>query len=281
MFLFFLFFIAVDENDTHASATHTTSGNNRASVRVSQARMCAKIGAINGRSSTSLCSQRIVIGSEELAGTSDSIDSLVRRKIDEFDKTPRIIRSTALIIKTSRAPARKSVRRANGIGSTTTTSYVGSTPMRGPSNDDSRTTTAVSISDNGNAHDRRHQVSSEDTTDRCSRATTNGSIAPSGTNIPEVRCTLANGYTPSLVSRIPDVTSVSAGNEKSAGLRNGAVDRRKRLQSSAGKRYRCVSIARLLFFLSFLLPLFLSFRSVFIDSLSGTKSKGLRDLFTG
>lgn len=50
-----------------------------------------------------LYSQRIVIGTEELSGK--NIDKLVRQKIDSFEKSPKVVRSTALIIKTSKTPS--------------------------------------------------------------------------------------------------------------------------------------------------------------------------------
>lgn len=53
-----------------------------------------------------LYSQKIVIGSEELVGK--NIDKVVRQKINSFEKSPKIIRSTALIIKTSRTPIKTS-----------------------------------------------------------------------------------------------------------------------------------------------------------------------------
>ncbi|KAF7390929.1 hypothetical protein HZH66_009409 [Vespula vulgaris] len=48
---------------------------------------------------------RIVIGSEELVGR--DIDNVVRQRINALEKSPKVVRSTALIIKTSKVPAVK------------------------------------------------------------------------------------------------------------------------------------------------------------------------------
>ena len=50
-----------------------------------------------------LYSQKIVIGSEELTG---NIENIVKQKINSLEKSPKVVRSTALIIKTSKAPSR-------------------------------------------------------------------------------------------------------------------------------------------------------------------------------
>ena len=50
-----------------------------------------------------LYSQKIVIGSEELVGR--NIDNVVRQRINALEKSPKVIRSTALIIKSSKIPA--------------------------------------------------------------------------------------------------------------------------------------------------------------------------------
>ncbi|XP_014209434.1 FERM domain-containing protein 5-like isoform X2 [Copidosoma floridanum] len=51
-----------------------------------------------------LYSQRIVIGSEELSG--QDIGNVVRQKIHALEKSPKVVRSTALIVKRSVAPAK-------------------------------------------------------------------------------------------------------------------------------------------------------------------------------
>ncbi|XP_012277275.1 FERM domain-containing protein 5 [Orussus abietinus] len=91
---------AVDESDTHASATHTTS--------VSQGKKLNFPKSTLNRPQP-LYSQKIVIGSEELAGR--NIDNVVRQKLNSLEKSPKVVRSTALIIKTSTAPAKS---RSNG-----------------------------------------------------------------------------------------------------------------------------------------------------------------------
>lgn len=50
-----------------------------------------------------LYSQKIVIGSEELVGR--DIDNVVRQRINALEKSPKVVRSTALIIKSSKVPA--------------------------------------------------------------------------------------------------------------------------------------------------------------------------------
>lgn len=50
-----------------------------------------------------LYSQKIVIGSEELVGR--DIDNVVRQRINTFEKSPKVVRSTALIIKSSKISA--------------------------------------------------------------------------------------------------------------------------------------------------------------------------------
>ncbi|XP_053593704.1 FERM domain-containing protein 5 isoform X2 [Microplitis demolitor] len=91
---------AVDENESHASATHTTTSttNQVKKVKLSNKNTFGRPPA--------LYSQKIVIGSEELVGK--NIDKVVRQKINSFEKSPKIIRSTALIIKTSRTPIKTS-----------------------------------------------------------------------------------------------------------------------------------------------------------------------------
>uniref|UniRef100_A0ABD2XCG7 FERM domain-containing protein n=1 Tax=Trichogramma kaykai TaxID=54128 RepID=A0ABD2XCG7_9HYME len=52
-----------------------------------------------------LSSHKVVISSDELQDGRD-IDRVVRRRIDEFNKSPRVVRTTALIVKRSFAPAK-------------------------------------------------------------------------------------------------------------------------------------------------------------------------------
>ncbi|OAD59541.1 FERM domain-containing protein 5 [Eufriesea mexicana] len=77
-----------------------------------------------------LYSQKIVIGSEELVGR--DIDNVVRQRINALEKSPKVVRSTALIIKSSKVPAESNeqvsmlARQENevtcrGIGTTTKT----------------------------------------------------------------------------------------------------------------------------------------------------------------
>ncbi|XP_063980835.1 protein 4.1 isoform X3 [Diachasmimorpha longicaudata] len=88
---------ALDENEkTHASAHYTiTTSNQMKKVKFSK--------STYGRPQP-LYSQKIVIGSDELIG--QSIDSVIRQKINSLEKSPKVVRSTALIIKTSRTPVK-------------------------------------------------------------------------------------------------------------------------------------------------------------------------------
>ncbi|XP_034936689.1 FERM domain-containing protein 5 isoform X2 [Chelonus insularis] len=85
---------AVDENESHASATHTTSTTN------------LQLKNVKSKSSgrPQKYSQKIIIGSEELVGK--NIDMVVREKINSLEKSPKIIKSTAIIIKSSRTPVK-------------------------------------------------------------------------------------------------------------------------------------------------------------------------------
>lgn len=99
--MFFISFcsLAVDENESHASAHTTTSITNQVKkVKFPNKNTFGRPPA--------LYSQKIVIGSEELVGK--NIDNVVRQKINSLEKSPKIIRSTALIIKTSRTPIKAS-----------------------------------------------------------------------------------------------------------------------------------------------------------------------------
>ncbi|XP_074095410.1 FERM domain containing isoform X2 [Cotesia typhae] len=90
---------AVDENESHASAHTTTSITNQVKkVKFPNKNTFGRPPAFY--------SQKIVIGSEELVGK--NIDNVVRQKINSLEKSPKIIRSTALIIKTSRTPIKAS-----------------------------------------------------------------------------------------------------------------------------------------------------------------------------
>ncbi|XP_015594363.1 FERM domain-containing protein 5 isoform X2 [Cephus cinctus] len=96
---------AVNENDSHASATYTTSA-----IGQTKKQKFPKSTLIRPQA---LYSQRIVIGSEELTG--QNVSNVVRQKIDSFEKSPKVVRSTALIIKTSKAPAKRALlTAANG-----------------------------------------------------------------------------------------------------------------------------------------------------------------------
>ncbi|XP_012265922.2 FERM, ARHGEF and pleckstrin domain-containing protein 1 isoform X2 [Athalia rosae] len=91
---------AVDENDSHASAV----------AEQIQPVKKLKFAKTTFSKAPPLYSQKIVIGTEELTGK--NIDKLVRQKIDSFEKSPKVVRSTALIVKTSKTIADPT---ANGL----------------------------------------------------------------------------------------------------------------------------------------------------------------------
>ncbi|XP_033212753.1 FERM domain-containing protein 5 isoform X2 [Belonocnema kinseyi] len=88
---------AVDENDSHASATHSTIF-----TTTTQAKKL-KFPKSTFNRPQPLYSQKIVIGSDELTG---NIENIVKQKINSLEKSPKVVRSTALIIKTSKTPSR-------------------------------------------------------------------------------------------------------------------------------------------------------------------------------
>lgn len=123
-FFSFLLFLALDETNTHASATtcHTTTTTSTTTTTTTSATKKLKYpkSTLQTRPQA-LYSQRIVIGSEELHGR--DIDNVVRQKIDTLDKSPKVVRSTALIVKRSVAPA-KTKTTINGTATLATTKKV-------------------------------------------------------------------------------------------------------------------------------------------------------------
>ncbi|XP_011256152.1 FERM domain-containing protein 5 isoform X3 [Camponotus floridanus] len=107
--------IPVDENDTHASATHTstttitttttTTTTTSNTIITNRAKAKLKFPKSTLNRPQPLYSQKIVIGSEELAGR--DIEHVVRQRINALinERSPKVVRSTALIIKSSKAPA--------------------------------------------------------------------------------------------------------------------------------------------------------------------------------
>ncbi|XP_043524075.1 FERM domain-containing protein 5 isoform X5 [Frieseomelitta varia] len=100
----------VDENDTHVRATHnttTTTTTTTTTITFNTTTNRAKVRMKYPKSTQNrpqpLYSQKIVIGSEELVGR--NIDNVVRQRINALEKSPKVIRSTALIIKSSKIPA--------------------------------------------------------------------------------------------------------------------------------------------------------------------------------
>ncbi|XP_031774665.1 uncharacterized protein LOC100870592 [Apis florea] len=100
---------AVDENDTHVRATHNTTTTTTTTTTITfntttnrtKVRMKCPKNTLNRPQP--LYSQKIVIGSEELVGR--DIDNVVRQRINTFEKSPKVVRSTALIIKSSKISA--------------------------------------------------------------------------------------------------------------------------------------------------------------------------------
>ena len=106
--------LAVDENDTHASATHTstttittttTTITTSNTITTNRAKAKLKFPKSTLNRPQPLYSQKIVIGSEELAG--HDVEHVVRQRINALinERCPMVVRSTALIIKSSKAPA--------------------------------------------------------------------------------------------------------------------------------------------------------------------------------
>ncbi|XP_043477731.1 FERM domain-containing protein 5 isoform X5 [Leptopilina heterotoma] len=89
---------ALNENESHASDTHSTS----TFTTTNQAKI-VKFPKSTLNRPQPLYSQKIIIGSDELTG---NIESIVKQKIDSLDKSPKVVRSTALIIKTSKTPSK-------------------------------------------------------------------------------------------------------------------------------------------------------------------------------
>nr|XP_031834840.1 band 4.1-like protein 4 isoform X1 [Nomia melanderi] len=98
---------AVDENDSHASATHnttaTTTTTTTSNTTTNRAKVRLKFPKSTLNRPQPLYSQKIVIGSEELVGR--DIDYVVRERINALEKSPKVVRSTALIIKSSKVSA--------------------------------------------------------------------------------------------------------------------------------------------------------------------------------
>ena len=124
-FTFYYIFIALDESNEHVSdtatichttfsTTTTTTTNSTTTTTINQARVKLKVPKSAQQHQQeqqqqtlrrgALFSQTIVIGSDELHGR--NIDNVVRQKIDAFKKSPKVVRSTALIVKRSFAPAK-------------------------------------------------------------------------------------------------------------------------------------------------------------------------------
>jgi len=111
--------LAVDENDTHASATHTstttittttTTITTSNTITTNRAKAKLKFPKSTLNRPQPLYSQKIVIGSEELAGR--DVEHVVRQRINALinERCPMVVRSTALIIKSSKAPANANER---------------------------------------------------------------------------------------------------------------------------------------------------------------------------
>lgn len=192
VFFFFLFLIAVEDIDEHAIARR----EDKEVMISSEAGKCdnarvmsdMRLRRSKGLGGGITCNQKIVIERSELKGSRESIDCLVRRRINELEKSPKIVRSTALIIKTSRAPSKKmneskrqqqmgeinmrskvgkSVTRDDGVSSILETTTTGTTTT-------TRTlTTMMSNGKNRKIINHEDQVRSYDTTDY-RRATSNG-----------------------------------------------------------------------------------------------------------
>ncbi|XP_076684318.1 FERM domain containing isoform X3 [Andrena cerasifolii] len=155
---------AVDEKDTHASATHNTATTTTTTITTSNTTTnCAKVRLKFPKSTLKrpqpLYSQKIVIGSEELAGR--DIDNIVRQRINTLEKSPKVVRSTALIIKSSKVPM-KSLKAGKQIANETSNEQVSMLARREDENSSPMSMTAT-------------------------KKTANGCIAPARTDIEDVR----------------------------------------------------------------------------------------------
>jgi hypothetical protein len=122
-------FLALD--DTHASATITTCYTTTSTTTTTTTTTATTTTTINQAKKLkipkntlqtrpqALYSQRIVIGSEELHGR--DIDNVVRQKINTLEKSPKVVRSTALIVKRSVALAKSRSSPVNKASIATTT----------------------------------------------------------------------------------------------------------------------------------------------------------------
>ncbi|XP_015431830.1 PREDICTED: FERM domain-containing protein 5 [Dufourea novaeangliae] len=114
---------AVDEKDTHASATtHNTTTTTTTTTTTSNTttNRNAKVRLKFPKSTPSrpqpLYSRKIVISTEDLVGR--DIDYVVRERINALEKSPRVVRSTALIIKSLKVSA-TSLKNGERIGNET------------------------------------------------------------------------------------------------------------------------------------------------------------------
>lgn len=111
--------LAVDEKDTHVNATHntatatTSTTTTTSNTTTNRAKVRLKFPKSTLNRPQLLYSQKIVIGSEELAGR--DIDYVVRQCINALEKSPKVVRSTALIIKSSKISA-KALKAGKEIG---------------------------------------------------------------------------------------------------------------------------------------------------------------------
>ncbi|XP_043280422.1 uncharacterized protein Frmd5 isoform X2 [Venturia canescens] len=192
------------------------------------------------------CNKKIVIEQSELRGTRESIDCLVRRRINELEKSPRIVRSTALIIKTSRAPMKKTNENKRAQQQ-----VVGETNLRGaqsgksltrdervplvlesPTPTGSTTTTTRTLTttmSNGNSRkiiDHEDQVRSYDTTDY-RRATSNGLLLNDDKTMRITRDSYSNVNGHACHDAPPNDFEPNDSRKITFDLRNGTIERTK------------------------------------------------------
>ncbi|XP_076625400.1 FERM domain containing isoform X1 [Colletes latitarsis] len=113
---------AVDEKDTHVNATHNTATATASTITTTsntttnRAKVRLKFPMSTLNRPQLLYSQKIVISSEELAGR--DIDNVVRQYINTLEKKQKVVRSTALIIKSSKIST-EALKAGKGIANET------------------------------------------------------------------------------------------------------------------------------------------------------------------
>ncbi|XP_076236581.1 FERM domain containing isoform X1 [Calliopsis andreniformis] len=181
---------AVDEKDTHASATHNTATTTitTSNTTTNRAKVRPKFPKSTLRRPQPLYSQKIVIGSEELAGR--DIDNIVRERINALEKSPKVVRSTALIIKSSKVPTKslagKKAANETYVFPTADSGTIITTVIDGPFDPNGSKTILRRSNEQVSMLARQEDESSSCVT-TAMKKTANGCIAPATANVEDVR----------------------------------------------------------------------------------------------